>query len=74
MKIKTKSNATHNSEEEAKFLSEEVEKVQEELAATLMKFENTTEPDLVEYYTYTYKATQIKHSYLLRKLKQLYYN
>ncbi len=27
MKIKTKSNATHNSEEEAKFLSEEVEKV-----------------------------------------------
>ncbi len=37
--IKKKSEADH--------LSQEVRKVQEEMAATLHNFENTTEPDLI---------------------------
>ncbi len=59
---------------EEDILSREVEKVQEELAVTLHNFENTTEPELLDYYTYSYKANQIKHSYLLKKLKEVYYN
>ncbi len=59
--------------EETAQLKQELSKVQEEMAATLYNFENTTEPELLDYYTYTYKAKEIKHSYLLRKLKQLYY-
>ncbi|OON98131.1 MAG: DUF2508 domain-containing protein [Epulopiscium sp. Nele67-Bin004] len=62
--IKKKSEADH--------LSQEVRKVQEEMAATLHNFENTTEPDLLDYYTYAYKANQIKHDYLLKKLKAVY--
>ncbi len=59
---------------EAEHLSQEVGKVQEEMAATLHNFENTTEPELLDYYTYSYKAKQIKHDYLLKKLKEVYYN
>ncbi|OOB76990.1 MAG: DUF2508 domain-containing protein [Epulopiscium sp. Nuni2H_MBin003] len=59
---------------EEDILSREVEKVQDELAATLHNFENTIEPELLDYYTYAYKANQIKHSYLLKKLKEVYYS
>ncbi|ONI44649.1 DUF2508 domain-containing protein [Candidatus Epulonipiscioides gigas] len=55
-------------------LKQQVGEVQYNLATTLHKFENTTEPALLDYYTYSYKADQIKHGYLLNQLKQLYYN
>ncbi len=59
---------------EAKILSEQVGKVQEEMAVALHNFQNTTEPELVDYYSYSLKAQQVKHAYLLRQLKQVYYN
>ncbi|OON95543.1 MAG: hypothetical protein ATN36_08110 [Epulopiscium sp. Nele67-Bin005] len=58
---------------EAKLLSDEIGHAQEELAVAMAQFENTTEPELLEYYTYYYKAYEIKHDYLLKRLKELYY-
>ncbi|WP_070000659.1 DUF2508 family protein [Cellulosilyticum sp. I15G10I2] len=61
-------------EREKKLLAREVYKVQEEMAAALSCFSDVIEPELVDYYTYCYKANEIKHSYLLKKLKRIYYN
>ncbi len=60
-------------ENEKRLLRDEITKVQEEMAAALNNFSDVVDPSLVEYYTYYYKANQIKHSYLLRRLKDLYY-
>jgi len=60
-------------EQEKAILAREVCKIQEEMAATLNHFSDVTEPELVDYYTYCYKANETKHSYLLKKLKQIYY-
>lgn len=60
-------------EEETRQLAYEVNQLQEEMAATLNLFSDTIEPDLVDYYTYYYKAAEIKHTYLLKKLKKIYY-
>ncbi|OOB77719.1 MAG: hypothetical protein BEN18_09820 [Epulopiscium sp. Nuni2H_MBin001] len=54
-------------------LSEQLELLQDEMAIALNNFSNTTEPELLEYYTYTYKAKQIRHGYLLKELRQMYY-
>ncbi|MGL4800367.1 MAG: DUF2508 family protein [Cellulosilyticaceae bacterium] len=58
---------------ETAMLAEEVGYLQEEMAATLDHFSDEVDPELVDYYTYYYKAAEIKHGYLLRKLKKLYY-
>ncbi|MEG0906930.1 MAG: DUF2508 family protein [Cellulosilyticaceae bacterium] len=60
--------------EDKEVLAYAIGEVQEEMAATLTNFSDTTDPELLEYYTYYYKANEIKHSYLLRKLKKIYYN
>ncbi len=60
--------------EEREQLTEEITAVQEDMAATLKQFSATVEPELLDYYTYCYKANQIKHSYLIKKLKRIYYN
>lgn len=60
-------------EEEKQALAGEITALHEEMAATLTNFSATIEPELLEYYTYYYKASQIKHSYLLKRLKKLYY-
>ncbi len=60
-------------EREKKLLAKEVTKVQEEMAAALNSFSDATEAELVDYYTYYYKAHEVKHSYLIKKLKQIYY-
>lgn len=60
--------------EETDMLAEEVGYLQNEMAATMTHFSNEVDPELVDYYTYYYKATQIKHGYLLKKLKKVYYD
>lgn len=60
-------------EEERQLLASEITALHEEMAATLTNFSDTIDPELLEYYTYYYKASQIKHSYLLKRLKKLYY-
>jgi hypothetical protein len=60
-------------EGEKQMLAREVFKVQEEMAAALNSFSDVTDPELVDYYTYCYKANEVKHSYLLKKLKKIYY-
>lgn len=59
--------------QEAEQLAYEVNQLQEEMAATLNLFSDTVDPELVDYYTYYYKAAEIKHSYLLKRLKKVYY-
>ena len=61
-------------EEEKRLLAEEINALHEEMAATLQNFSDTVEPELLEYYTYCYKASQLKHSYLMRQLKKIYYD
>lgn len=77
MKRKEKNEQEREQEERIKedkqVLADEIGKVQEEMAATLTNFSDTTDPELLEYYTYYYKANEIKHGYLLRKLKKIYY-
>ncbi len=60
-------------EKEKELLQEELNKTQEEIAAAFNKFQLVLEPDLIDYYTYTYKASMVKHSYLIKRLKRLYY-
>lgn len=59
--------------EEEQMLAEAINTVQEEMAATLENFSEVVDPELLEYYTYAYKANEVKHSYLLKRLKRLYY-
>lgn len=61
------------SKKDKEILAAEINRVQDEMAATLTNFSDTTEPELLEYYTYYYKANEIKHGYLMRKLKKIYY-
>lgn len=60
-------------EKEKTALIHEINIVQEEMAATLLQFSNTIEPELLDYYTYCYKANELRHSYLVKKLKSIYY-
>lgn len=60
-------------EEEKRELARAINELHEEMAATLNHFSDTVEPELLEYYTYYYKASQLKHSYLIKQLKKIYY-
>ncbi|MHC1749107.1 MAG: DUF2508 family protein [Cellulosilyticaceae bacterium] len=59
--------------EEINTLINEIALVQDEMAVALNNFSDTVDPALLEYYTYYYKANQIKYDYLLRRLKKIYY-
>lgn len=61
-------------EEEKRLLADEINALHEEMAATLQGFSDTVDPELLEYYTYYYKASQLKHSYLMKQLKKIYYD
>nr|WP_302598601.1 DUF2508 family protein [uncultured Cellulosilyticum sp.] len=60
-------------EKEKELLQEELNRAQEEMAAAFNQFQVVVEPDLIDYYTYAYKASMVKHNYLIKKLKKLYY-
>lgn len=59
---------------EERELLREIEEVYKEMHIASSHFNTTIEPDLIEYYIYQYKAAQIKHGYLLRSIKELYYD
>ena len=54
-------------------LLREIEEVYREMTTAFNHFNYATQPDLIEYYVYQYKAAQVKHDYLLRCMKELYY-
>ena len=54
-------------------LLREIEEIYREMDTMLNHFNYTTQPDLIEYYVYQYKAAQIKHDYILRCIKELHY-
>lgn len=55
-------------------LIEEIEEAYREMTTTFSHFESATDPALIEYYTYKYKADQIKYGYLIRCMKKIYYD
>ena len=58
---------------EERELLREIEEANREMEITYNHFNYVTEPDLIEYYIYQYKAAQIKYGYLLGCMKRLYY-
>ncbi len=52
-------------------LLNEIDEAYREMTTTFTHFECATDPKLIEYYTYKYKADQIKYGYLIRCMKQL---
>ena len=67
--------AIHNkkkrmTQDERKLINE-IDEAYREMTTTFSHFESATSPDLIEYYTYKYKADQIKYGYLIRCMKQL---
>lgn len=73
MKKREKKLYDEKREEEKRELARAINELHEEMAATLNHFSDTVEPELLEYYTYYYKASQLKHSYLIKQLKKIYY-
>lgn len=59
---------------EERRLTEEIDEAYLEMTDTFSHFEHATDPELIEYYTYKYKADQIKYDYLIRCMKKLYYH
>lgn len=57
---------------EERELLDEIREAYREMTATFSHFDNAVEPELIEYYTYKYKADQIKYDYLIRCMKKLY--
>lgn len=55
-------------------LIKEIDEAYREMTTTFNHFECATDPQLIEYYTYKYKADQIKYGYLIRCMKEVYNN
>lgn len=55
-------------------LKKEIDEAYREMTTTFSHFESATDPQLIEYYTYKYKADQIKYGYLIRCMKGIYRN
>lgn len=55
-------------------LIRDIEQAYKEMITMFHHFDYAVEPDLIEYYTYQYKAAQIKYDYLLRCMKEIYYS
>ena len=58
---------------EERQLLREIGEANKEMIVIYNHFDYATEPDLIEYYIYQYKAAQIKYGYLLKCMKELYY-
>lgn len=52
----------------------EIDEAYRKMTTTFSHFECATDPELIEYYTYKYKADQIRYGYLIRCMKKIYYN
>lgn len=59
-------------EQEKRLIEQEISKTQREMAVALNQFETAIEPDLIDYYTYVYKASMAKYDYLIKSLRALY--
>lgn len=59
--------------EERKLISE-IDEAYREMTTTFNHFEYATDPQLIEYYIYKYKADQIRYGYLIRCMKKLYHS
>lgn len=52
----------------------EIAEAYREMTTTFSHFECATDPQLIEYYTYKFKADQIRYGYLIRCMKKIYHD
>ncbi len=52
-------------------LIDDLHQTQHDLATAYSNLEYMTDPDLIDYYIYQVKAVQMRHKFLLAKVKQL---
>lgn len=52
-------------------LLDDLDKTQHELQNAYSNLEYMTDPDLIDYYIYQVKAVQMRHKFLLSKVKQI---
>lgn len=57
--------------EEVQSLLVEIDKVKKSIDAARSNFNNVTDPDSIDYYTYILKAYQVRHDMLIRQLKAI---
>ena len=58
--------------EEQRVLLQNLEETKRELDMAYRGFSQSTDPDLVEFYLFEIDAQRARHSYLLRRIKQLH--
>ena len=57
--------------EEVQSLLVEIDEVKKSIDAARSNFNNVTDPDSIDYYTYILKAYQVRHDMLIRQLKAI---
>jgi hypothetical protein len=58
-------------ETEVTLLLQDLDRTQMDLASAYANLEYMTDPDLIDYYIYQVKAVQMRHKFLLTKVRQL---
>lgn len=58
-------------DEQYLLLLDDLDKTQHELESAYSNLAYMTDPDLIDYYIYQLKAVQMRHKFLLSKVKQI---
>ena len=62
---------TQETDPQVRLLLDDLTQTQNDLANAYSNLEYMTDPDLIDYYIYQAKAVQMRHKFLLNKVKQL---
>lgn len=62
---------TQETDPQVRLLLDDLTQTQNDLANAYSNLEYMTDPDLIDYYIYQVKAVQMRHKFLLNKVKQL---
>ncbi|MBC5686217.1 DUF2508 family protein [Roseburia sp. AM51-8] len=62
---------TKKTDPQVRLLLDDLTQTQHDLANAYSNLEYMTDPDLIDYYIYQVKAVQMRHKFLLTKVKQL---
>ena len=62
---------TQETDPQVRLLLDDLTQTQNDLANAYSNLEYMTDPDLIDYYIYQLKAVQMRHKFLLTKVKQL---
>ena len=62
---------TKKTDPQVRLLLDDLTQTQHDLTNAYSNLEYMTDPDLIDYYIYQVKAVQMRHKFLLTKVKQL---